>query len=324
MTNTESKPDPNSKPSHTDLPEENYIRLHLRGLARENEDDLTSFCFENGAQGVAEDLAFTQPELVYEAKVVAADRFDLNVFFATEPTPEFMAELRQRFPEAVASVHIEPTQDWMENWKKGFEPFLFVDPFWIVPSWREVPPQAKQVLWVDPGMAFGTGTHETTRLAASLIVQAWPKVRDAAASPNAEGGALSVLDVGTGTGILALVAARLGAGRVVAVDNDAEARRVARENVALNLANLVEIPEADISEIEERFDLVVANIIDGVLLNLKDDLLARLKPGGTLVLSGILTEREEPFLAGFLSGAAERMRNRRRVTMGEWSAFLIR
>lgn len=259
---------------------------------------------------------FKQPEIIFDPTVIETDRFDINAYFEAHPGEEFLLRLKRLFPEAEAVVHTEENQDWMENWKKGFEPFLFVAPFWIVPSWREAPPEAKQVLWVDPGMAFGTGTHETTRLAARLIVAAWPGIKEAS------GGAPHVLDVGTGTGILGLVAYRLGAGRVVGLDNDPEARRVARENIALNKADEIEIPETQLDEMSGSFDLVIANIIDGALLGLRDDLLRLLKPGGTLVLSGILTEREGPFLEQFLDKAS--LRNRRRMTMGEWSVFQIR
>ncbi|MCM2281820.1 MAG: 50S ribosomal protein L11 methyltransferase, partial [Bdellovibrionaceae bacterium] len=291
---------------------------------RANEDDFTELCFAHGAQGVAEDLAFSQPEVIFDPTVIEKARFDMNAYFAESPGEDFVRELKSRFPEADISITLEPQQDWMENWKKGFEPFLFVDPFWIVPSWREIPAEAKEVLLVDPGMAFGTGTHETTRLAARLIVGAWPQIREAAGRPP------RVLDVGTGTGVLALVAHKLGAGGSMGLDIDPEARRVARENIKLNVpsseVDRIEVPDTQLHELPESFngtfDLVVANIIDGVLVKLRADLFRLLKPGGTLVLSGILTEREGPFLEEFLAGRTER--NRRRVTMSEWSAFLVR
>lgn len=304
---------------------DSYWRLLARGLRRVNEERFTEFCFDHGAQGVAEDLAFQQPEVIFDPKVIETDRFDLNVYFATHPGEDFLLQIKSRFPDADVSVVTEANQDWMENWKKGFQPFLFVEPFWIVPSWCDAPAEAKRILFIDPGMAFGTGTHETTRLAARLIVGDWERLAATA------GRAPRVLDVGTGTGVLALVARKLGAERVVGLDIDPEARRVARENIALNAsqesaAESIEIPETQLHEMPSSangtFDLVIANIIDGVLVTLREDLFRLLRPGGTLVLSGILTEREGPFLEDFLAGRSER--NRRRVTMGEWSAFLIR
>jgi ribosomal protein L11 methyltransferase len=313
-----------SRPSTTKSTESNnlensYCRVLARGLRRANEESFTALCFEHEAQGVSEDLVFRQPELVYDAKVVETDACDINAFFLTHPGEEFLALLKTSFPEAEITLSIEQNQDWMENWKKGFEPFCFADPFWIVPSWREVPAEAKQYLFVDPGMAFGTGTHETTRLAAKLMLMTWPSVASAA---GAAGEDVKVLDVGTGTGVLALVAEKLGASEVTAIDVDPEARRVARENIRLNDSVLVEVPELNLEEIEGTYDLVLANIIDGVLLGLKDDLFRVLKPGGTLILSGILTEREGAFLDEFLAGSSRR--NRRRMVMGDWSAFVIR
>lgn len=299
---------------------DSYCRLLAKGLRRSQEGLFTEFCFDHGAQGVTEDLTFTQPEIIFGPTVIETDRFDMNAYFTSHPGEDFLQTLMGRFPEAQISVVMEANQDWMENWKKGFEPFLFMDPFWIVPSWREAPPEAKQKLLVDPGMAFGTGTHETTKLAARLIVSAWPQI-----SASGEG-APKVLDVGTGTGVLALVAHKLGAGQTMALDIDPEARRVARENVKLNGAEAIAVPETQLHELPSSlngtFDLVIANIIDGVLVTLREDLFRLLKPSGTLVLSGILTEREGPFLEDFLAGRTER--NRRRVTMSEWSAFLIR
>ncbi len=308
---------------------DHYCRILVQGLRRIHEDEFAHFCIERGAQGVAEELKFSQPEMVYEAQVITTDRFDLNVYFEQHPGEAFLQDLKSEFPEVGLDVRAEPNQDWMENWKKGFEPFLFVEPFWIVPSWREVPEEAKEVLFVDPGMAFGTGTHETTKLCARHIVDHWPKIvakAKTSVNSNSNSNATSnpgpsVLDVGTGTGVLALIARRLGAGEVTAIDNDPEARRVARENLRLNNAEQIRVPEDQLGDIRGQYDLVVANIIDGILLKLKEDLLKVLKPGGTLILSGILTEREGPFLEEILQNTG--LRNRRRRTMGEWSSFLI-
>lgn len=301
---------------HRNSSDNSYVRLLVRGLLRATEDDFAHFCIENGASGIAEDLPYTQVELVYDPKIVETTHCDVNVYFVVPPAADFLTRLQREFPGIKVELHTEANQDWMENWKKGFEPFLFCEPFWIVPSWREVPPEAKQYLFVDPGMAFGTGTHETTRLAARQLIDSWSSFGD---KPD-------VLDVGTGTGVLALIAQRLGAGRVVGIDNDPEARRVARENIVLNGSAAIEIPETQLDELKHDqyavFDVVVANIIDGVLLTLKDQLLRVLKPGGTLILSGILTDREGPFLDEFLAGT--NLRNRRRRTMGEWSSFLVR
>jgi len=294
---------------------DSYFRVQVRGLRRDREDLFTELCFTHGAQGMAEDLQFVQPEIIYDPTVVTTDRFDLNVYFQEPPGEEFFDAVKTRFSGVVVELHREESQDWLQNWKKHFAPFLFADPFWIVPSWCEPPAEAKEFLWIDPGMAFGTGTHETTRLAARQLIDALGKI------PQTDRSKLEVLDVGTGTGVLALIAERMGVGRTVGIDIDPEARRVARENLQLNQSSLVEILDSDLSELKESFDVIIANIIDGVLLQLKPDLLRLLKPNGRLVLSGILTERESEFLDGFLEQTERR--NRRRLTKGEWSSFLV-
>lgn len=175
---------------------------------------------------------------------------------------------------------------------------------------------------MEPGMAFGTGTHETTRLAATLLVDA---LRERAEKADSRSGvrAPSVLDVGTGTGVLAIVARRLGARRTVAIDNDLEARRVARENLEANsLAAEIEVPDQNLEDVEGAFDLVVANIIDGALVHIQPGLSRVLAPGGAMILSGILLEREKAFLERFLPPA--RLRISRRLEMGEWAAFELR
>ena len=143
-----------------------YTHVLLKSVPRDQEDELSSFCFQNGADGVCENLHFEQPELRYEPSVVIHDSCDLNVYFVNPPTADFFTALKREFAGVVVETSVEPNKDWLEEWKKGFEPFVFADPFWIIPSWREAPPEALEKIFVDPGMAFGTGTHETTQLAA--------------------------------------------------------------------------------------------------------------------------------------------------------------
>src|SRR5690606_7022875 len=137
----------------------------------------------------------------------------------------------------------------------------------------KAPSEAKRVLRIDPGMAFGTGTHETTQLAAQIL-------SDLAAKQPL----VSVLDVGTGTGILALLAELLGAEVVQATEIDSEARRVARENLVRNASRSVVVLEDQLESLSNTFQVVMANIIDGVLLELGADLCRRVKPGGHLIL----------------------------------------
>lgn len=287
-----------------------YCRILLRDFPRSSEDDLSLFCFEFGAQGVSEDLKYSQPDVRYHPDVIESPRFDVNVYFDAKPSEEFFLQLQSRFPGVKVSSFDEQSKDWLEEWKKGFKPFVFVEPIWIVPSWCERPVEAQHFITMDPGMAFGTGTHETTRLAAQLLVE----TLGAVSRP-------SVLDVGTGTGILAMVAYMLGAGPVVAIDNDPEARRVARENLADNKCSAIAVPDANVEDIREPYDIVIANIIDGVLLDLQGALSRVLKPGGKMILSGILFDREEEFFKKFLASSGLKLE--KKIKDGEWVGALL-
>ncbi len=160
-------------------------------------------------------------------------------------------------------------------------------------------------------MAFGTGTHETTQLCATLFERI-----------SREFKFRSCLDVGTGTGILAILARQLGVERLRATELEPEARRVARENFAANGAKDILLNSEQIEDIDEKFDVVVANIIDGVLVRIQEDLKSRVKPGGWLILSGIISEREREFLWHFdlPPGRSWLMR----MQKGDWLAFATR
>jgi len=178
---------------------------------------------------------------------------------------------------ALSVSHI-PQEDWLHKWKEGFEATNVGDRLIVAPSWK-VPRDShdRLVIQIDPGMAFGTGTHETTRLCLEGIERCWA------------GGTL--LDVGTGTGILAIAAALLMPGsRIVAIEVDPQAIEVARENAAINgVSASIEFSEAQPREFAgANFNLVVANLTAEVIVDLADDLALCLNSNGILVLSGIL------------------------------------
>ena len=174
-------------------------------------------------------------------------------------------------------------QDWVRLTQSQFQPVCIEQRLWIVPSWHDAPPDARDVIRLDPGLAFGTGTHPTTRLCLGWLVRHAPL------------SARSVLDYGCGSGILALGAARLGASQLAAVDIDADAVRATRDNAAANdvlldhCCHVDELPA-------QRFDIVLANILASPLRVLAPLLAARAAPGGQLVLSGILERQAEELI----------------------------
>jgi ribosomal protein L11 methyltransferase len=207
-------------------------------------------------------------------------------------------------------------EDWRDSYKAHFKAWQFGRLHWV-PEWereRFVLPPGDEVLWLDPGLAFGTGNHETTRLCVERLV-AWADERGAAGR---------VLDAGCGSGILALSAAKLGFARVAGFDNDPEAVRVSRENAALNgLAGAVGFYEGDlISGLAKRqADFVLANILGHVLIAFAPQLVAAVAPGGRLVMSGILAAENAEVRAAFQRHAPGWAVESR--IMGEWSDLVL-
>ncbi len=293
---------------------ENYFRLRLSQVPAPLEDLVTTHCFEFGASGVTEALIFTQPDLTYDPSLVPVSTHELDVFFNEKPDTAFYSELKNLSPQIQTSLHEEENKDWLAEWKKGFVAFQLVGPFWVVPSWLAAPEACKVPIYIDPGMAFGTGTHATTQMMASLIHKISEKHK--AQIPE-----WSLLDVGTGTAILAMLAQQSGFGLVTGIEIDPEARRVARENVQLNKLTQIDVPETQIDELRGLYDVVVANIIDGVLIKIKKDLLAVLKPGGHLLLTGILQERDSHFFENFIENSG--LQVIRRLQKDEWVGYWV-
>lgn len=265
-----------------------YFVVRFSNVNETAEEFLSHVVFEWGAAGMSEVLAFRQPEGEEDVFTVVSDARDIDVYFESVPDQGLLELVRSRFPEVAIKVQTEQNRDWMAEWKKGFRSFPLVRDHWVVPSWLEAPAEAKQIIRVDPGMAFGTGTHETTQLVAEYLYELLP--------PNKFE---SLLDVGTGTGILAILARQLGVPKVAATELEPEARRVAHENFELNQMTEIQLDERQVEDLKQQFDVVCANIIDGVLVRIQEALKTRVKPGGWLIVSGIITERDQDFLNGF-------------------------
>ncbi|MFZ4403915.1 MAG: 50S ribosomal protein L11 methyltransferase [Pseudobdellovibrionaceae bacterium] len=290
-----------------------YFRIHLIQIASTCEAEVTDFCFKHQASGISEALNFKQPDLTYDSDVIHSHFIDLDVFFDSSPSEDFFSGLKEW--TATWTIHEEEHKDWLEEWKKDFKPFCLAGPFWVVPSWEPLKPEHKIPLRIDPGMAFGTGTHATTKMMASFIA----KMGQSDLFKNQKN--IELIDVGTGTGILALLASHLGFSKITAIEIDPEARRVAEDNVLLNERMMIDISPALLEDVREHYDVVVANIIDGVLIKLKKDLLRVLKPGGHLLMTGILQERDNYFFENFLAGT--NLKVLRRLEKEEWVGYWL-
>jgi len=190
-------------------------------------------------------------------------------------------------------------EDWANTWKEHFKPTRVGTRLVIKPTWEEFAAQPDDIiLELDPGMAFGTGTHPTTRLCLEsmerIFSHAPPSRIEKRVAPA------DVLDVGTGSGVLAIAAVKLGAGRVVALDIDPTAVAVAEKNLAQNrIGTSVLVSNQPLAEISGTYDIVLANILAEELVKLGKELFDRVRPHGYLILSGILTEKEELVCKGF-------------------------
>lgn len=208
-------------------------------------------------------------------------------------------------------VRAVPAEDWASRWKEGYTPFPVGRRFLITPSWAQPPDAGGRLLVViDPGMAFGTGTHETTQHCLLALEEYWS--------------GRSLLDVGTGTGILAIAAARMSPeARIVALDIDPEACAVALENLARNgVRERVTLICGTLEDApEERFEMVMANLTADVLLNMLPLFPRRLESGGTLVLSGLLEGEDEIFREAL---AARAFRLIEIKPGGEWRTIIAR
>jgi ribosomal protein L11 methyltransferase len=227
----------------------------------------------------------------------------------------YLKSLEKITPE-ISLVKIETTsiaeQDWGENWKRFFKPIQATSTFVVKPPWSKIRLRKNQIpIDIYPAMAFGTGTHSSTRLCLKALERRSGKR------------GFSMLDVGTGSGILSIAAARLGAHEVLGLDIDGTAVKNAQENVERNqVSDTVKIMKGRVGDIQKRFDRVVANIDFKNLRRMRRSLIRHLKDRGFLILSGILTEEEEGIRQHYLETGLLRWAETDRE--GEWVCLTFR
>jgi ribosomal protein L11 methyltransferase len=276
--------------------------------------------------GVVIEATRIVPELNSEGRVEGPLRVAAYL-----PMDARLEEVRQRLEEALwylgriqplPEAEFKPVQqaDWAEAWKQHYHPIAIGRRLMIVPAWLENPDPARVAIRIDPGMAFGTGTHPTTQLCLEIIEEAL-----AAASLAAR---VNVIDLGCGSGILSIAALKLGARHALGVDIEREAVDAARQNAAMNgVAPSLELGQGSLAEIRsgnfslQTAHLVLANILAPILIRLLDEGLgALLEPGGQLVLSGILEEQAGDVLAAAIRNGLQ-LADRRQ--MKDWVALVL-
>ncbi len=211
----------------------------------------------------------------------------------------------------VVAAEVED-EEWATAWKQYYRPIPVGEKLLIKPSWEPDNPRwsGRLLIELDPGMAFGTGTHETTTMCLEIL----------------EGLDLSgkrLVDLGSGSGILAIAAARLGSAQVEALDYDPVAVRVARENVERNgVSHLVRVNESNLlAAVTDRYDVIVANIIARIIISALPEVVKHLKADGTFVASGIIREKADQVAEELEQHGFEVLQRR---DSGEWVAFVAR
>lgn len=284
--------------------------LGVEGLVIEDEKDIESFLRESGRFWDALDEDFLAAR-----KGVSRVKFYLSADGEGEKALE---ELRPRLADAgyAPSCHRLRDEDWENNWKQYYRPMEVGRRLLILPEWEPVPEDASRVpLRLDPGLIFGTGSHPTTRMCLEAVEDLAP-------------GAEKVLDLGCGSGILAIAALLLGAKSALGCDIDEAAPRIAGENAALNgvedrltvLAGDATADEGLRAAIGGEYDVVFLNIVADVILRLLPDIPRWLRRGGALVVSGVIEGREGE-VADALKAQAFTFQQRR---MGDWFSFVCR
>ncbi len=304
-----------------------YIEFKL-DAPKAREEELTMLLFDNGAQGVeVDDPGAILQHLeqgdwdasVFDKQNIVAGQVHLRSLMPLDETGRRAAEAVRAATNAMDDVDceinvVEPV-DWQEKWKEGFKARPVGDKLWLKPYWDDTPaPEGRVTLKVNPGMAFGTGDHPTTSMMLEMIEE------------YIEPGQ-TVVDLGCGSGILAIAALLLGAGSALGCDIDPAVPAIAAENAALNgVEGRFRALCGDAAADEDlrrviggaKYDLVFMNIVTDVILRLLPDVPRWLKPGGTLLLSGVIDGREGEIEEALAAGGWRYARRR----LEDWHSFV--
>ncbi|AIQ02452.1 50S ribosomal protein L11 methyltransferase [Streptococcus pyogenes] len=300
------------------------VTVHVH---RDAQEAVSNLLIETGSQGVA--IADSADYIGQKDRfgelypdVEQSDMIAITVYYPSSTNlADVIATINEQLAELasfglqVGQVTVDSQElaeeDWADNWKKYYEPARITHDLTIVPSWTDYDASAgEKVIKLDPGMAFGTGTHPTTKMSLFALEQILR-------------GGETVIDVGTGSGVLSIASSLLGAKTIYAYDLDDVAVRVAQENIDLNQGtDNIHVAAGDLLKgVSQEADVIVANILADILVLLTDDAYRLVKKEGYLILSGIISEKldmvlEAAFSAGFFLET--------HMVQGEWNALVFK
>lgn len=284
----------------------------------------SNYLTEMGAQGVFEEFLQTGVSDVPEPE--PQDERVLNAYFPSRAEDEkrisdlqsYINNLAELFPNLkkptfATEVIIDP--QWSEVWKRFFKPLRISKNIIVKPSWERYSAAGREtVIEIDPGMAFGTGQHPSTSMCLEAMEEILLKDRTFQK--------WRVLDVGTGTGILGISAAKLGAASVMCVDIDDQAVEIAHKNVAVNhVGDRVVIVNSDVIKIKGTFELIVANLTAETLIKIKSHLVKMMEKGGYLVISGIIEKNRQDVEKAF---TRDDLISHRVIADKEWACYVYK